>query len=162
MKYSRFVSLLFVALAIASCKKNQNDKGLDNSISRFEFGRSYGYCIGNGCITFFSLSDGKLTKTTSSASGTNMVTVPIADLSKINAANDLFKELPTSIKTMKRDTAYGCPDCYDQGATVVRIIRKDGTPETVRITFDNTLRDNPANLQPYILKIHEVFEQLMK
>lgn len=147
-------------LSCSKRKELRTENQPDPTISVFEFGSKYGFCIGNKCYTSFSLSDEGLKKTTSSAIGTNKETISISDSLKIKTVMKVLAEMPLTIRQLKKDTVYGCPDCYDQGGIFVTIIRNETTPDTTQILFDNSIESNPKELQPYVLALAKALVKL--
>lgn len=127
-----------------------------------EFGTSYGFCTGNECVTRFIIETEtrSISKITSSSDGQNRDTIKITDTARLRAVAPLFNQLPAELLQLKKDTAYGCPDCADQGATFIYINNARTKNKRLRITFDNTLDNNPEHLRNYIRLIWDVVEQL--
>lgn len=151
---------IFVVIACSRKQVISNNNEPDSIISSFEFGSKYGFCIGNQCITTYTLTTNGLVRTTSNAIGGDKKILTITDSGKINIASTLLTTLPVSIKQLKKDTVYGCPDCYDQGGIMVKLVKQEKPSDTLKVLFDNSIESNPKEFQAYLKQMKEALADL--
>lgn len=149
----KFLLIAAIIGILTACSKRATVGG---NATVIQFGTSYGFCIGNSCITNYRLStDGKLIKTTSSPTGANSVTTIVTDATQLSQADRVFRQAPEGLMAITKDTSFGCPDCADQGATVVRVRNTKAKDDTVTIRFDNFLDGNPTEFRTFVELIKE-------
>jgi hypothetical protein len=110
-----FMSILF----FTSCHKD-GDSIVGNG-DYLIFGRFYGFCVGEGCVETFKLTDTSLFEDTKdgyrATEGFNFVEL---SNQKFNLVKDLADMVPAELLKEEEKT-FGGPDTYDQGGLIIQI-----------------------------------------
>ena len=139
-------------LVLTACSKGENQD--ENFII---FGHSYGECIGPDCVKVFKLTDTTLYfdiyANERKQGKKKYVELANSEFLKARELSDLF---PSELLTM-RDTTFGCPDCRDQGALILRYSTEK---KTLNFLIDQDKNEIPAFLHKYVDKVNQVISMI--
>jgi hypothetical protein len=120
----------------------------------FVFGVSYNECSGD-CTHYYLLTDGKIypDNVDNSRKKIKYKNVSMSD-DKYRAAKKLQDALPDYLLDHPNET-FGCPDCSDQGAIEVQLMKKG---KLIKWHIDSFRDKQPAEIQDYIAEMKQVLQ----
>lgn len=150
MKSFKIVTFFAILIIISSCKHDDDISVNENDY--LIFGHFYGECIGEGCVETYKLTDTKLFEDTNdSYAGTAPFNFIELGALQFEQVKDLIDFLPPELLNAS-DTAFGCPDCADQGGLFIQYL-KNGNTKSWRI--DQSKNQVPEYLYEFMDKVNE-------
>ncbi len=151
-----FVLISFIILfTSSSCQKSIFH--LDGETDYLIFGSSYGMCQGDCSNSYLLKSDGVYKSKTYIRNGDkNSFTEKLSN-DKFQQIKSISNSIPAElINYKKNEESFGCPDCADQGALYLELVRSSKVPKVFRI--DTNTGDLPEYLQKTALDIKEAIK----
>jgi hypothetical protein len=151
MLMKKITLLFFLAtIVFSSCSKTPDSNGVEMIIGVF-----YGECLGD-CATMYQLRNDMIYPDIIEDGYSESPEFSNNSLELEESMIQDFKNLETLIPTslLENDvTSYGCPDCGDWGAIVFSLNGRFWT-------LDNSVENNPEEIQSFVIEIQELLQQL--
>jgi hypothetical protein len=145
--------LLFIITSIIGCADHEIKKEETEQYD-FAFGSFYGECMGEQCVEFFIVREGKLFENTSDQYPNQQEEYTFNALVELDQQNyELVKNIRDGIPADlfdQRQTVIGCPDCSDGGGIYLKVTRNG----EARHWYIDAQRTEPY-LENFILDLKE-------
>ncbi len=126
-----------------------------SSDSEVIIGLYFGECVGD-CAEMYLLKEGQIfadiIENGYSESPAFSSDALVVESNLLDDFNDIYSSTPDLLLDSS-DTTYGCPDCGDWGAIHYQIDDRVWT-------LDNSLENNPEEIQDFVVKIQELIQAL--
>jgi hypothetical protein len=147
MKKTLFILLL--SIFIYGCSTN-NTNNLDD-YDYLIFGHFYGFCIGEGCVEIFKLTNDSLYEDSNDNYALEPFNFEALDNAIFEQVKDLVDYFPMNLLS-ENESVLGCPDCADGGGLFIEY-SKNGTVKNWRI--DKMKNNVPSYLHDFMDKVNE-------
>ncbi|MFI0430251.1 hypothetical protein [Mariniflexile sp. HMF6888] len=150
------ISIFLFSLFVYGC--SSNDEIQLTKDDYLIFGHFYGYCIGEGCVEIFKLTNEKLYEDSNDNYANEPFNFEVLDTTKFEVVKDLIDYFPTKLLSEKESTL-GYPDCADGGGLFIEYSR-NGTVKSWKI--DQIKGNVPSYLHNFMDKVNEKISLINK
>lgn len=145
------MKLILTFITIIAMASNCQDKVENSTITKIEYGMSFGSCIGycHKAVSFTAEDISKVMKATRSKD------MPEKQCRKAwSGFNNLTSKVDLDA-FLSLDETIGCPDCADGGAEWIEITTSEGSK---KVTYE--YGKNPQEVKPFISILRKTFDEL--
>ena len=146
----RFYLGIFLICILCSCSKNNNGNNYEAII-----GISFGECAGD-CVTLYKLNEGAIFPDTEGGYFTSNPSFSDTALIIPDNLVSRFEEIVSNTPSLLLDNSesvYGTPDAGDWGSIHFFNSEREWT-------LDNSNRNNPEEIQDFVMEIQDLIDEL--